>query len=633
MDLLGRWAQVPSGRDYFGDAKYAGSEACKSCHEQQFADWRETWHSKILRDADSGADVVIGAFDGKPVQFKDVRAATSYDGNPGALENPAVDFVVRPERRNGKFVFVIVDPKNPNSSGQEYVVTKVVGGKWQQTYHVNPKRADGTVMPYFFPAPLRWAVTPDPSATQKGSWELSNFQPESWILNGPQGVVPRDSFRLPVARFAEAKCMGCHTTGFEFAFPDNTNKDGKHWEMRGNGQYEIGCERCHGPGEKHIAYAKKIQTTGKLYAHDDPENRIVHGLADLSLDQQSQVCGQCHSRIGGVGNQTDLAFPNVHLRQKDDTQGSLFLPGDTDLRSRSLIWSYEKPYGGAPPGRGVDNFWPAGPGKKSRTQWQDYASSAHATKGGPSCITCHSFHGEAVNPSKRAERQQQSKLRQPVKELCETCHTTALPNQRPNVELYAGSFHAVVGRVECVDCHMDALGQRMTKTAQGEAAFDVSYHGVKITLASIQSSAQVLSGTRESCQGCHTDLRAKPGGSVPPARSADELIQFLQKVQTTTRNDVEVVLKQISQSQRKDDAQVALWHKNAHANLDMILRDGSMGAHSATKDGILAGGAGECLRLAKLWVALACQKAGATCDPKPPATTPPPPPAVCFSSP
>ena len=69
-------------------------------------------------------------------------------------------------------------------------------------------------------------------------------------------------------------------------------------------------------------------------------------------------------------------------------------------------------------GQGFDNFWPDGRGKKSCTQHSRWWP-ATAWKAGASCMTRHVFHGDAVSK----EPQQQSKLRQPPKELCEFCHS------------------------------------------------------------------------------------------------------------------------------------------------------------------------------------------------------------------
>src|SRR5215211_7228635 len=50
MDLLGTWARVTSGQEYFKDAKFVGSKGCggQGCHDQQIDEWGKTWHSKIL---------------------------------------------------------------------------------------------------------------------------------------------------------------------------------------------------------------------------------------------------------------------------------------------------------------------------------------------------------------------------------------------------------------------------------------------------------------------------------------------------------------------------------------------------------------------------------------------------------
>src|SRR5262249_27901659 len=50
MDFLATWARVTSGEEHFKGATYVGSESCKGsgCHDQQVAEWRTTWHSKIL---------------------------------------------------------------------------------------------------------------------------------------------------------------------------------------------------------------------------------------------------------------------------------------------------------------------------------------------------------------------------------------------------------------------------------------------------------------------------------------------------------------------------------------------------------------------------------------------------------
>ena len=183
IKFLGTWERVRSGQDYFKGATYVGSAGCggAGCHDQQVNEWRQTWHSKILRDVASLVPTeVLGDFNGAVVPFKDVRAvAKGGDADLGKLQEVPVKFDVRTESSNGKYFFVIVDPADTNTpkGGQRYEVALVVGGKWQQTYHVRPAGQDGKPGDFFFPAPIRWSVNPDKSAGQpSGFWEVVNFQ-------------------------------------------------------------------------------------------------------------------------------------------------------------------------------------------------------------------------------------------------------------------------------------------------------------------------------------------------------------------------------------------------------------------------------------------------------------------------
>src|SRR3954463_7985519 len=52
MKFLGEWTRVSSGQEFFAGATYVGSQACggSGCHDQQVSEWKQTWHSKIIRD-------------------------------------------------------------------------------------------------------------------------------------------------------------------------------------------------------------------------------------------------------------------------------------------------------------------------------------------------------------------------------------------------------------------------------------------------------------------------------------------------------------------------------------------------------------------------------------------------------
>ena len=179
MDFLGTWARVTSGEEYFKGATYVGSESCKGsgCHDQQIQEWRTTWHSKILRVP--SAETVTGDFNNAVIPFQNIRAvAKGHDADLAKLQNVPVKFDVRTENSNGKFFFIIVDPRDTGSlkQGQKYEVALVVGGKWQQTYHVRPVGTDGAPGDFFFSGadPLVVESEPAPRSAHGslGDWQF-----------------------------------------------------------------------------------------------------------------------------------------------------------------------------------------------------------------------------------------------------------------------------------------------------------------------------------------------------------------------------------------------------------------------------------------------------------------------------
>jgi hypothetical protein len=230
-------------------------------------------------------------------------------------------------------------------------------------------------------------------------------------------------------------------------------------------------------------------------------------------------------------------------------------------------------------------------------------------------MTCHAFHGDAVSK----DPQQQAKLRQPRKELCESCHSQSGTAKQPNQEMYSGgpglasSQHADQG-VECADCHMGAVGQRMTATTAGKAAFDVSFHGMWIAYSA--NPPATLADERGNCAVCHADRHLTTIGTKPPPKTALELLDYVRKIQASTKSAVTTIQNRAGTNKSKDNETI-LQLNNAQANLNTILLDGSMGVHNSrvASNGKVSpqGGIADCLRLANIWVELACRQPGANC--------------------
>jgi len=523
IGISGKISRVETGQKFFGDAKYVGSDACKSCHEKDHADWSNSWHAKMERWP--SPDVVVGDFNNRVIIYKDVPVKTK-DGKDERLT-----FQVRTHQHDGKFYFTVLDRDNPGNN-QTYEIAKVLGGKWDQHYEIR-------VGENFLPAPIRWSV-----AAQ--DWLISSFRPGDWVTpDGTPDGRPIKFEELVKSRAAEAKCSGCHTTGFEF-YKDSA---AGHWKTKGNGELGIACERCHGPASKHVTEANAARAAGSKL--EPGATTIVHPLKDLSALQQTEVCAQCHGR--GTNKKTsDLAFQ----------QG--FLPGDVDMTSRSRFWSYS----GTSDPEEYKYFWPNDWAAQNRQQWQDFTKSKHFTKAGMSCLTCHSLHGKWEG----------AQLRQKPEELCSGCHSNGGYGMRPNTEMFNGSPMQKAG-VQCIDCHMSKIAYRSDKTAKGPHQWDVSSHTFIVATPALEKSQ----GIRSSCATCHEGQGKKMAMATqtPPFDTNTLDILFTQN-QALTRAEIDAVEKLLSKV-KTGDPQAKKLADEARGKLNFVLLDGSLGFHNQEK--------------------------------------------------
>lgn len=112
--------------------------------------------------------------------------------------------------------------------------------------------------------------------TQKGIWDL------------PPGFENGNNTRF--SRMIGLECMSCHNS-YPEVVPGSENK----YNFVDNG---IGCERCHGPGEAHVAEKR----SGKIV---DITTRIDYSIvnpAKLPIDLQFDICQRCHVQGNAVLN-------------------------------------------------------------------------------------------------------------------------------------------------------------------------------------------------------------------------------------------------------------------------------------------------------------------------------------------
>jgi hypothetical protein len=253
--------------------------------------------------------------------------------------------------------------------------------------------------------------------------------PAQWNVNSREWVAyhPDDWQERPYARY----CAGCHTTGFDAA--------NGGWAEEG-----VQCEACHGPGLDHVALA-------------GDRSHIVNP-ANLTFDEQTKICGQCHLRGHDPTGQYD--FPTDYR------------PGGPVTLDEAFIPTTEQ-----------DAFFPDGSSKRHHQEYLDWQLSPHAE--GVSCVFCHVSHS-------RGETEHQTRF--VGNHRCVICH-----EEKKDLALHI-SFHPV-GEMVCTDCHMPTLAQ----SAEAEYNFDFHSH----TFWPPDPRLTIHYGGQEimpnACNLCHTD--------------------------------------------------------------------------------------------------------------------------------
>ena len=256
------------------------------------------------------------------------------------------------------------------------------GTKWKQRYYT--RRGDD-----YYVLPAQWDV-------QNKLWRPYYVRPGTdWWTS----FYPADQMQRPTGPL----CDGCHSVNY-----DLETKTVKEWN--------VGCEKCHGAGSRHLA---------------QPTAGTIVNPARLDDIRSDDVCIQCHS-------QGRPRTSPIDGRYVDWPVG--YQPGDR----LADFWQLEEHHLGSE----TFTHWPDGTGHKNRMQGNDYVQSQMSVKG-VRCFACHDVHGTRHEGS----------LRLPGNEVCLQCHDPVRqPGPRGPIEFHTQHAADSEGS-RCVACHMPAVQQ------------------------------------------------------------------------------------------------------------------------------------------------------------------------------
>ena len=225
---------------------YVGDDKCLSCHEKQRT-FLNTAHHLSSREA-SAASI-----------------AGSFAPGKNILRTPEAELSYRMEARPDGFfqTGILGTPPDAVTVSQRFDLVIGSGRKGQTYLYWKDDQ--------LFQLPISYW-------TELGSWVNSpGYGDRSLDFSRP--VVPR--------------CLECHSSFFD-AVPDASvaNRYRRDDYILG-----ISCERCHGPGEKHV----ELNAPGR----PKPLDQAIVNPAKLPRDRQLALCSLCH---GGIGSEKAPAF-------------------------------------------------------------------------------------------------------------------------------------------------------------------------------------------------------------------------------------------------------------------------------------------------------------------------------------
>jgi predicted CXXCH cytochrome family protein len=288
------------------------------------------------------------------------------------------------------------------------------GGRFKQRYFT--KRGDD-----YFPLPAQWDVAKKkwlPYHVEAGTdWWVPFYGPTNF--DRPTGPT----------------CDGCHSVNYDV-------------HTKRVAEWNVGCEKCHGPGSAHVAHAMKA-------------NIVNPGTLDFV--RANDVCIQCHSQGRPLHNPIEGKYFDWPVgftagdRLADYWQLEETKPGTTNFFQYADLTSH-----------------------KNRMQGNDFVQSNMYHRQ-LRCFDCHEVHSSAV-----------SNLPVSGNALCLGCHTKQNPaGLRGTVSEHTHHAGNSAGS-QCTACHMPRIEQTIKDNY-------VAAH----TFRFITPDDTERSGIPNPCTSCH----------------------------------------------------------------------------------------------------------------------------------
>jgi predicted CXXCH cytochrome family protein len=416
-----RWAGDAGSRQQSAPvgatAQYVGSNACVSCHAEEAAEWRQSQHHAAMAEASEQS--VLGDFN---------SAQFSYAGTTSVFFMRDSKFYVRTDGRDGRLA--------------DFEIKYTFGVYPLQQYLV--EFPDGRLQALS----IAWDARPK----EEGGQHWFHLYPDERITHDDELHWTRP------AQNWNFMCADCHSTDVRKHYDPVADRFQTRWA-----EINVGCEACHGPGSRHLAWAKGKRedegapddATQGLSARLDERRGIVWSLnattgnavraRPRAAAREIEVCAQCHARRSQIAEGYEA--------------GKSFL----DYYRPALLTS--------------PLYYADGQQRGEVYNWGSFLQSKMYANG-VTCSDCHNPHS--------------GKLRAEGNALCATCH---LPSKYDTTTHH--HHEPASGGAACVACHMPTTTYMVVDPRHD--------HSLRVP----RPDLSVKFGTPNACHGCHTNRDAR----------------------------------------------------------------------------------------------------------------------------
>jgi predicted CXXCH cytochrome family protein len=467
------------------EATFVGSEKCSGCHQAEAKLWRKSQHKRAMDHATDKS--VLGDFHNASLDHFGIHS--------------------RFFRKDGKF---IVETDGADGKLAEFEVKYTFGVDPLQQYLL--EFPDGRIQAL----PLAWDSRPKAEGGQR------------WFHLYPVEQIGHDDILhwTKLNQNWNFMCAECHSTGVRKNYDAVNDKFATSWA-----EISVGCEACHGKGNRHVAWASARQSWWPFSRKDEPEKGLVvrfderkgvnwtpdaatglptRSLPPPALHKEVETCGLCHARRSQFSEDWVPGSSLSDTHHVSVLDRSLF-HADGQVRDMEETYNYA-------------------PFKQSRM-------FSH----GVTCSDCHDPHSAA--------------LREPEDGVCAQCHVP---------ERYETAAHRhhneAKAPLACASCHMPARTYMVIDQRHD--------HSFRIPRPDL--SARL--GTPNACNDCHRDKSAEWAATAVeswfgPNRKGFQNYAEAFNAAWTERTDAERLLSVVG----RDPAASPFVHASALAELNAYL--------------------------------------------------------------